>query len=157
MLKNKVGFTLVELLAVVLIIGVLTSVALPKYRRTIERAAAVEALVNLRSLFESAKRFKAATSTAPTRLKGLDISFFDASSDQTNPFTMGKYEYEFQTNDIKVCRLNGNYCFYMYYNHASKGKDALTCKITSAGGKYDWLCEALGDESLGNNEYLIKG
>ena len=157
MLKNKVGFTLVELLAVVLIIGVLTSVALPKYRRTIERAASTEALVNLRSLFESGKRFKAATSTPPTRLKGLDISFFDASSEETNPFTMGKYEYTFETNDIKACRVNGNYCFYMYYNHPTQGKDALTCKITATEGKYDWLCEALGDESLGNNEYLIKG
>lgn len=157
MFKKKLGFTLIELLAVVLIIGVLTSVALPKYRRTIERAASTEALVNLRSIFESAKRYKATNSVAPTKLKGLDISFFDASSEETATFTIGKYSYTFETNDVKSCRVNGNYCFYMYYNHATKGRDALTCKLTSAGGKYDWLCEALGDENLGSNEYLIKG
>lgn len=157
MLKKKLGFTLVELLAVTLIIAALTAVALPKYRRTIERAASTEALVNLRSIFESAKRYKAANSVAPTKLKGLDIAFYDASSEEENPFTINKYEYKFLSSHVQACRLSGNYCFYMYYNHPTKGRDVLTCKITTTGGKYDWLCDAMGDEDLGSNEYLIKG
>ena len=156
MLKKKLGFTLIEILAVVLIIGILTSVALPKYRRTIERAASTEALINLRSLFDSAKRYRAATSEVPVRLRGLDISFFNASSQDASSFTMGKYIYTFDLSGVHACRIDGNYCFYFYYSHATLGNDALTCKLTSTGGKYDWLCELLGGTSLGNNEYEIE-
>ena len=159
MLKNKPGFTLIELLAVVLIIATLTSVALPKYRRTIERAAATEALVNLRSIFAAAKRYKAGTSTAPTQLKGLDISLFDASSDESSTFTMGRFTYTFDnTNDrVSACRNDGNYCFHFYYKRTytctpedgedsitrTNEKDALFCEQTGAG-KYDWMCGTLG-------------
>ena len=155
MMKTKFGFTLIELLAVVLIISILTSIAVPKYRRTVERAAATEALINVRSIFESAKRYKAATSIAPTKLKGLDISFYEASSEETSEFTIGNYTYTLAATYVKSC--HANYCFYMYYNHRTNGKDALTCKIEQTGGKYDWMCESVGDEDMGNNEYLIKG
>lgn len=158
MLKKKLGFTLMELLAVVLIISMLTSIALPKYQRTVERAASTEALVNLRSLFASAKRFRAANSQAPQRLRGLDVSFFDAST-QEGDFALGKYDYTFSPDSISACRRTGNYCFVMYYNHPALGRDALTCLLSPAGGKYDWLCEALGEEdaSLGANEFIIRG
>ena len=155
MLKKKLGFTLIELLAVVLIIGILTSVALPKYRRTIERAASTEALVDLRALFDSAKRYRAATSQTPMKLKGLDISFFNASSQDTSTFTMGKYEYTFAANNVHVCRIGGNYCFYEYYLYNGR-RDVLTCKLTTTGGKYDWLCEMLGGTTVGTNEYEIE-
>ena len=41
-MKNN-GFTLIEMLAVVLIIAMLVSVALPKYKRSVVRAEAMEA------------------------------------------------------------------------------------------------------------------
>ena len=156
MKKNNFGFTLLELLAVVLIIGILASIALPQYRRSVARAEAMEAMVNLRTLFDSAKRYKAVHSQPPMQLNGLDVSFFDATSDTTDTFEIGRFQYKFTSSDISACRLNGNYCFYFYYNHASKGKDTLTCKLSSTGGKYDWICEAIGTTDLGNDEYLMR-
>ena len=154
---NKSGFTLTELLTVVLIIGILTSIALPQYRRSVARADAMEALVNLRTLFDSAKRYKAANSEAPLKLQGLDISFFDASSDTADTFDLGKFQYHFDNDMITACRLNGNYCFNFYYNHGTYGRDTLTCSFTQ-GGKYDWLCDNMGDEQIGgSDEYLMKG
>lgn len=153
MKKNNFGFTLIELLAVVLMIGILTSVALPQYRKSVQRAEAMEALVNLKSLFDSAKRYRSANSAAPTKLNGLDISFFDADNENASTFNMGKYQYTFASDKITASRLNGNYRFNMYYKHGTLGRDALTCQITSTGGKYDWICEALGYDNLGSNEY----
>ena len=80
MKKNHTGFTLIELLAVVMIIAMLTSVALPQYRKSVQRAESMEALVNLRTIFDAAKRYRSANSEAPMKLNGLDVSFFDADT-----------------------------------------------------------------------------
>jgi len=50
------GFTLVEVLVVVLIIGILTAVALPQYEGAMERSRLSEALKNGRTLIDSMSR-----------------------------------------------------------------------------------------------------
>lgn len=51
------GFTLVELMVVVAIIGLLSSVAIPSFSRYIRRSRTVEATMNLRRLFDSASAY----------------------------------------------------------------------------------------------------
>ena len=50
MKENKKGFTLLELLVVVLIIGILAGIALPQYQMSVEKAKAAEALMNMRTI-----------------------------------------------------------------------------------------------------------
>ena len=47
--KNKLGFTLIEMLVVVLIIGILAGIALPQYSKAVEKAKSSEALIILKS------------------------------------------------------------------------------------------------------------
>ncbi len=53
---NKRAFTLIEMLTVVLIIGILTAVVLPQYRRAIQKAEASEAVAMLRVIADSSDR-----------------------------------------------------------------------------------------------------
>lgn len=55
-LKSRCGFTLTEMLTVVLIVGIMASLALPQYRRIIQRARASEAVAMLRVLSDSSER-----------------------------------------------------------------------------------------------------
>ena len=83
---------------------------------------------------------------------------------------MGKFEYTFDDPFINACRINGNYCFSMYYNRTYdyeighdrfsrvNSKGDLFC-FYEPGGRYDWLCETLGtgrvDSPEHHNEWLI--
>lgn len=57
MVRKEKGFTLLELLIVVIIIGILASMALPQYNKIIVRARTAEALTNLSALRSSMQRY----------------------------------------------------------------------------------------------------
>lgn len=57
--RGKRGFTLVELLIVVAIIGVLSTIGVPTFRRMIQKSKKSEAKVNLGGLYTSESAFRA--------------------------------------------------------------------------------------------------
>ena len=55
---KKSGFTLMELLVVVIMIGVLSSIALPQYRKAMDRSKAAEVMEVLPAIFEARERLR---------------------------------------------------------------------------------------------------
>jgi type IV pilus assembly protein PilE len=71
--KNS-GFTLLELIIVIVIIGILASIAMPRFFRTAERSRAVEALSMLGSIRTAMQRYYAANGAyTGATLDNLDI------------------------------------------------------------------------------------
>jgi len=74
MLKNcKKGFTLLELLVVVLIIGILGAVALPQYKKAVEKTRIVQLEIRLDAIYKSAHIYEMVTGIWPNDVRNLDL------------------------------------------------------------------------------------
>ena len=71
-MKNR-AFTLIELLVVVLIIGILSAIALPQYRKAVDKSRLMEQVIQGRALLEAQQLFVTANGKMSQDLDELDI------------------------------------------------------------------------------------
>lgn len=71
--RNRAGFTMIELAVVVTLIGVLSMIALPKYRHALERARATQAFSTLAQIQASQERYAIEWGRYANRLQKLDL------------------------------------------------------------------------------------
>ena len=96
--NKKRGFTLIEILVVVLIIGVLAAIALPSYMRSVERSRAAGPMTNLGSIAKAQNRQRLATMHYTDNVGNLDISLKDETNGEDA--TGSTFESEFFTYKV---------------------------------------------------------
>jgi type II secretion system protein G len=124
------GFTLLELLIVIIIIGILASIALPQYTSTIEKARSGEAIINVGTIRVALDRYWYQNGALP-----VDNNFSALDIDNPNIITNKLYTYLFTDNGttnsarkytVTATRAVGSVSYWVKWTQA----DNITGKLT---------------------------
>ena len=152
--KNK-GFTLIEMLVVVLIIGILAGIALPQYRKSVEKAKLSEALMNFKIIKDSADRYILANGLPNTRISfsdvPLDIELSGGEWHDEDYYTKNYRYWAVATEngyEIEAYTINETNYYILVYN---SGRNKNECWDGSTEmGKY--ICHYLESQGWEYNE-----
>lgn len=154
MLNSKKGFTLLELLVVIVIIGILSSIALPRYMRSIERARATEAQNMVKAINDAVYAYAAEKGTCPTMFSKLTITVPGTTTGSTEVQTK---DFSYKLNAASAFRIPGTVCggtvatrkdtstayqIWNPYTVTSGSKRLMACTATTSAGQA--ACKAMG-------------
>lgn len=106
-LRDRKGFTLVELMVVVLIIGILVAIAIPLYVSTQANAQKRACQANLRTLMGALSQYRAEYESYPNALTNSNFNGIFIKNIPNCPTNHANYNYD-STNGIVTCPTNGH-------------------------------------------------
>lgn len=141
-LRNRKGFTLIELMIVVAILGILAAVAIPAFLKYIKRSKTSEATMNLRKLFDSSvsyfsTEFVTAAGTRVTARFPISAASNPGATDIGNTRTITDFNVE--TGSLTWSSLNFGMSdpHYYTYQYDSTGTTSTAAFTASAFGNLD--------------------
>ena len=127
MKRNNKGFTLLEIIIVIIIVGVLASLALPRFFATVEFARSNEALTNMSALRQSMERcYLAGGGTYAPASGSCDTPNLDISDPSNNPGTLFTFAIANQSAT--------GYTITATRNTVSSGSTSSAITLTQAAG-----------------------
>jgi len=141
-IKNKKGFNLVELSAVVLIIAILATVALPKYTNVIENANISEALENLEQIRAKQDYFHSFNGEYETSFTNLDIGIRGTVSG--SQLTTDKFQYTLFASAARAKRLS-SVGYVLYFTNYETPNINCSCTESSEPDKCQKVCNNLAN------------
>lgn len=161
---SKLGFTLAELLTVVIIVALLSGLSLGYYKRSVEDSrfaeglSAASALVEAvnQSYFDQQLENPSATPTTRPEVKTLDINLVaqkKCSSNTDYCIATPRFNVEIES-DGSVRAYRGNASSYKYYiqinpTFVSSNPNQISCVGANADGKT--FCESMGYKTCSGN------
>lgn len=157
------GFTLMELLVVVLIIGILATVALPQYQMAVEKSRVAEARSMIQSIAQAREVYRLANGEFPTSFRDIDIRISSKVEDDSSCMSTKNWEYCIDTDSIEADpkNLSGERRYILtYYPNTGEvppsvaGK--LTCYFEYPNTPAEKFCRSFGgqlDDETG--EYIM--
>ena len=85
-LRSQKGFTLIELMIVVAIIGILAAIAIPLYANVQARARVAKVQADLRTLASAVSMYQAHTGSLPASLDNLTVTVSNGQGQTAGPF-----------------------------------------------------------------------
>lgn len=147
--KNA-GFTLIEMLVVVMIVGILSAIALPQYQDAVEKARVTEAMVTSKAIIDAIERHLQARPddlvNNSNQISDVDLkggSWTSSDTYETNLFSYVLAGSHSAVNGLKVTNRDGLYSF--TYNESLQYN---TCFPTAGSEQGQKICNFL-DASIG--------
>lgn len=150
-MTNKKGFTIVELLIVVSIIGVLATVGIPTFKKMVQKAKRAEAKTVLAGIFTAESAFQAEYGTYGNRLSKIGFEM----SAGVQSYTSGFPSATCATNVILPAKGTppGNYLDSIYSSYYNEATEAHTSLVVAEGSRKPEKCEE-GIVGTDGNTYL---
>ncbi|MBR4508186.1 MAG: prepilin-type N-terminal cleavage/methylation domain-containing protein [Elusimicrobiaceae bacterium] len=157
-MKNK-GFTLIEILVVVLILGILTAIALPKYQTAVDKSSFAELNLAARNVSHAQEIFHLQNGYYTTDLDDLAIKLPGGDFQHTYATIGNQEDYSY----VKTSRpgLN-NHCVY-YFKNSQNFPGEIHCEALKDNDRAARLCTTLGGERIPGsltdnyNTYVLNG
>ena len=128
--KNRKGFTLIELLVVVLIIGILAAIALPQYRKMVEKSKLTEVLSILKVFDDATNRFLLVR--GGTDFGSGYIPSYDYMDTELSGGEWDQYHYTYTTKNFSyMLYCSSNSCM---FNATRNSKDYYITRVINIVG-----------------------
>ncbi len=158
----KKGFTLTELLIVVLIIGVLSSIALPQYTKAVDKSRFSTLMPVANHVKDAQEAFYLSSWQYTTDLESAGVNvgtvsgnkavIDDVSAEVTADGTDGY---------VTVSKEGLDNRYVMYFNRSANYPQEIHCEALTSSDRAKGLCKSLGGTELGTNgsytKYVLDG